>query len=635
MPEQSFLLWIGFTGFILLMLALDLGVFNRRPHVISMKEALLWFSAWTGLALIFNVGIAFFHERGGEAAIEFFTGFLVEKSLSIDNIFVFLLIFNFFHVPQAYQHKVLFWGIIGALVLRAGFILGGLTLLERFHWTIYLFGGFLIFTGISMMRKKETPRSPEDNRIVRLFRRFFPVSERYDGNRFFTHLPSGGRAATPLFIVLLALESSDIVFAVDSIPAIFAITGDPFIVYTSNIFAMLGLRSLYFAVSGFMRMFHFLHYGFASIILILGFKMVLSDVYKLPISLSLVLIVVILLLCIIISLLRPRKSDLKLMFERPEKLGLLPFRRLLLIENIIDLGDIRVRDSMRYRSGVRSLRLDLPWEENVKIISQNRLSRYPLQENAAAAPLGVVHIKDLFLKHPFLMRDGVSPGELKTLCQPPLLFREDTPLEEALARFQRNYKHLALVFNAHQEWTGIISLEDVLEELVGKIGDEFDAARSGQYVSLGDAITPGRVLFGVRGSNLQDAIKDIFAHIRESELPSPGRKILDALLKREKDIPTYMGKNLAIPHCRLDILEEPLLIFARSDEGIPLPASNERIELVFLLLTPARMARLHPRLLADIVGLTKSDYVTGRLRNADNPEEVIVAIRDGQQIVLD
>ena len=265
------------------MLGLDLGLLQRRPHVIGMKEALAWFGVWTALALLFNVGILLFHERGTEAGLEFFAGFLVEKSLSIDNVFVFILIFNYFHVPPAYHHKVLFWGIVGAIVLRIVFIVGGLALMERFHWTIYLFGAFLLATGISMMRKKESHFAPENNWVIRTFRRFFPVTDRYENNRFFVR-KDGRLWATPLFIVLLAIESSDIIFAADSIPAIFAITPDPFIVYTSNIFAMLGLRALYFAVSGFMQTFHLLHYGFASIITILGVKMLLSDVYKVPLS---------------------------------------------------------------------------------------------------------------------------------------------------------------------------------------------------------------------------------------------------------------------------------------------------------------------------------------------------------------
>ena len=227
----SFWLWVGFTVFILAMLALDLGVFQRRPHVPSTKEAMGWFGFWTGLALLFNLGIGLFHERGAQAGLEFFTGFLVEKSLSIDNVFVFILIFSYFHVPPTYQHKVLFWGIVGAIVLRAGFIVGGLALMERFHWTIYVFGAFLLFTGFMIMRKKEAKYDQEKNWVLRTFRRFFPVTDRYEGNRFFAH-KEGRRWATPLFLALLAVESSDIIFAVDSIPAIFAITKDPFIVYT-------------------------------------------------------------------------------------------------------------------------------------------------------------------------------------------------------------------------------------------------------------------------------------------------------------------------------------------------------------------------------------------------------------------
>lgn len=233
-------LWGGFTLFILAMLALDLGVFQRRPHAITTREAIGWFGFWVGLAMLFNVGVVFLYPRGGEAGLEFFTGFLVEKALSIDNVFVFILIFGYFHVPETYQHKVLFWGIIGAIVLRAGFIVGGLALMERFHWTIYIFGLFLLGTGIAMMRKKESKYDPEKNLIIRNFRRFFPVTDRYEGNRFFAR-KDGRLWVTPLFIVLLAVESSDIIFAVDSIPAIFAITSDAFIVYTSNIFAMLGL----------------------------------------------------------------------------------------------------------------------------------------------------------------------------------------------------------------------------------------------------------------------------------------------------------------------------------------------------------------------------------------------------------
>jgi len=629
--NETLILWGGFTLFIIAMLALDLGVFQRKPHVISMKEALAWFGVWTGLALIFNLGIILFHDRGGQAGLEFFTGFLVEKSLSIDNIFVFILIFGYFRVPQLYQHKVLFWGIVGAIVLRVTFIIGGLALMERFHWMIYLFGGFLLFTGISMMRKKSEHATPENNWVVRTFKRFFPVSDRYDGNKFLTRI-DGRTVATPLFIVLLAVESSDIIFAVDSIPAIFAITQDPFLVYTSNIFAMLGLRALYFAVAGFMRMFHFLHYGFASIILILGIKMLLSDVYKVPVALSLVLILVILLVCVIISLLRPRRDDLKLMFERPEKLGLLPFRRLLLIENIVDMGDITVRDSMRQRSGVSYLRLDQPWQENLAVLRETRFSRYPLLESAEAKPSGIVLLKDLAL-----LESGTTPDSqiLRKTARPCTELLEDMPIEDAMTKLQRGHHHMAIVQNAKGEWTGLITMEDILEELVGKIGDEFDIGRSGQIVSLAEAMSPARVLFGLQAQNMVEAIERIISQLPAQELPADARKIVTSVLQREAAMTTYLGQGLAIPHCRLASIEKPVLVFARSEEGIPLEQSNDRVELIFLLITPERMARIQPRLLADIVGLIESEYVTERLKKAEQPDEVIEAIRDGQQVVLD
>ena len=623
-------LWIGFTAFILAMLALDLGVFQRRPHVLTTREAMGWFAVWTSLALLFNVGILMFHERSGEAALEFFTGFLVEKSLSIDNIFVFLLIFGYFQVPATYQHKVLFWGIVGAIILRAGFIVGGLALMERFHWMIYLFGSFLLITGIFMMRRKEAQFDPGKNWVIRAFRRFFPVSDRYDGNRFFTNR-NGVRVATPLFIVLLAVESSDIIFAVDSIPAIFAITSDPFIVYTSNIFAMLGLRALYFAVSGFMQMFHFLHYGFASIILILGVKMLLSDVYKIPVALSLVLIIFILLICVIVSLLRPRRSDLKMIFERTEKLGLIPFRRLLLIENIIDMGELRVRDAMRRRSGVRVLRTDEPWVENLEVISRTHFSRYPIM-NGEEKPFGVIHVKKIPFAEP---HTAMTPERIRALARPALELGEDLPLEEALARFQRRYEQIALVVNEAGEWTGIISIEDVLEEIVGKIGDEFDLDRADASISLADALSPGRVVLELEAESLQDAIRSILHGVAPEELPVDPKVVIEAVQKREESMGTFVGNGLALPHGRLPNLSKPLLLFARCKEGIPVDGTNHRIELIFLLLTPTGLARMQPRLLADIVGLMESEYVRERLLKVETAEELIETVRAAQQVVLD
>ena len=629
--NQQLALWGGFTLFVLAMLALDLGLFQRRPHVIGMKEAMAWFGVWTGLALLFNIGVILFHARGGEAGLEFLTGFLVEKSLSIDNIFVFILIFNYFHVPSAYQHKVLFWGIIGAIVLRMIFIVGGLALMQRFHWTIYVFGAFLLFTGLAMMRKKEEKYDPEKNWAIRSFRRFFPVSDRYEGNQFFTR-KDGKLWATPLFVVFIAIESSDIVFAADSIPAIFAITPDPFIVYTSNIFAMLGLRALYFALSRFMQMFHFLHYGFASIITILGVKMLLSEVFEVPIAVSLVLIVFVLLMCVIVSLLRPRRADLKLMFERTERLGLIPFRRLLLIENIIDLGDLAVRDAMRKRSGVRTLRLDMPWEENLRVISQTHYSRYPLLERDEAKPIGVIHVKKIPFAEPAA---EITRERLKKVARPCLEMREDFPLEDALARFQRRSEQIATVVDGQGQWTGIITIEDVLEELVGKIGDEFDAERAAPSISLADALTPGRVIFELRAESMPEAIQQIVASIPREELPADPQIIINVVQQREATMSTYLGKGLAVPHGRLDDLERPLLAFARSEEGIALASTNERAELIFLLLTPSRMARIQPRLLADIVGLIESEYVADRLREGSTPKEVVETIRAAQQVALD
>jgi tellurite resistance protein TerC len=631
MFNEQWMMWGGFTLFIIIMLIIDLGVFQRKPHVVSRKEALLWFSVWMGLAMLFNIGIALFHERGTQAAIEFFTGFLVEKSLSIDNVFVFILIFNYFRVPPVYQHKVLFWGILGAIIMRVAFIIGGLTLMHRFHWIIYVFGTFLVFTGIGMMRKNDSDYDPEKNWILRAFQRHFSVTTTFVDSRFF--LRSDGRLwATPLFIVLLAIESSDIIFAVDSIPAIFAITSDPFIVYTSNIFAMLGLRALYFAVGGFMQMFHFLHYGFASIILILGLKMLLSDVYHVPVFVSLVLIVFILLICIILSLLRPRSDDLKPLFRRTERMGLIPFRRLLFIENIIDLDELRVRYAMRNLDGVKIIHLDRPWEENLRMIRETKYSRYPVVEREGGSPKGIIHIKSLLTVSSL---EQLTVEQLQPLVRPCLDFQEDVPLEEALARFQGRSEQMAVVFNKKQKWTGIITLEDVMEELVGRIGDEFELEREGPVISLADALSPGRIIFDLRADSMDEAIRQIISRIPRKEWPVDPKLIAEAVLKREQAMPTYLRSGLSIPHARLDGLSKPVLAFGRSPDGVPLEKDLERAELFFLLLTPGSMARLQPRILAEIVGLFESEYVIESLRRATTPEEIINEIRTAQQVVLD
>jgi tellurite resistance protein TerC len=296
-------IWLGFNLFVAAMLALDLGVFHRHAHTVKVREALSWTVVWIVLALCFNVGVYFWH--GKQAALEFLAGYLIEKSLSVDNIFVFLLIFSYFKIPNQYQHTILFWGIVGALVLRAVFILAGVTLLHHFHALIYVFGGFLIFTGIRLALEKDKEIHPERNVVLRGFRKFMPVTTYLHDSKFFVR--EGGRlSATPLFIVLLVVETTDVIFAVDSIPAILAITKDPFIVYTSNVFAILGLRALYFALAGVMEKFHHLHYGLSAILIFVGVKMLIADWYKIPIGVSLGFIASALLLSVWASIKWPK-----------------------------------------------------------------------------------------------------------------------------------------------------------------------------------------------------------------------------------------------------------------------------------------------------------------------------------------
>lgn len=309
MFDGTIWLWVGFNLFVLGMLALDLGVFHRHAHAVTIKEATLWSVAWITLAMIFNAGLYFFWDviapgsayTNGEAALAFFTGYLIEKSLSVDNIFVFVLIFTYFAVPAVYQHRVLFWGILGALLMRGILIVIGAALLKEFHWIIYVFGAFLIFTGIKMAFHKTEEMHPEDNPLVRLVRRLMPITNTYEGDNFFIRR-AGVLMATPLFLVLVIVESTDLIFAVDSIPAIFAVTQDPFIVYTSNVFAILGLRSLYFLLAGFMDKFYYLKFGLSVILTFVGIKMVMIDIYKIPIGLSLAVIAGVLVVAVVASL---------------------------------------------------------------------------------------------------------------------------------------------------------------------------------------------------------------------------------------------------------------------------------------------------------------------------------------------
>jgi tellurite resistance protein TerC len=297
-------MYVVFTLFILALLLVDLGLFQRKPRDIKIKEALGWSAVWISLALFFNVGLYFWHGR--DASLQFFTGYLIELSLSVDNLFVFLLIFMYFKVPTQYQHKVLFWGIIGAQVMR-GLLIGlGVTLIMRFHWILYLFGVFLVVTGVKMAFQDEAAEiRPERNILVRMFKRFVPVTSGYHGSRFFLKL-DGRRYATLLFIVVLVVETTDLLFALDSIPAIFAITTDPFIVYTSNIFAILGLRSLYFALAGLMNLFHYLRVGLAIVLTFVGLKMLLAGVFPISIVVTLVIVAGVILLSVGASLMWPK-----------------------------------------------------------------------------------------------------------------------------------------------------------------------------------------------------------------------------------------------------------------------------------------------------------------------------------------
>lgn len=304
--EINIWFWVIFNAFVLLMLALDLGVFHKKLHVVSVKEALIWSGIWISLALCFNGFI--YYMFGETKALEFLTGYVIEKALSVDNIFVFVLIFSYFHIPAIYQHKVLFWGIIGALIMRVIFIFAGVALLEKFHWTIYIFGGILIFTGIKMLFDTDKKIEPDKNPVIKFFKKIMPTTNELHGDKFFIK-QNQKSYATPLFIVLILIEITDLIFAVDSIPAILAVTQDQFVVYTSNVFAILGLRSLYFALANIIDRFKYLAVGLAIILVFVGIKMIIIDFYKIPIHFSLLIIFLILIFSVIFSLIKTKKTN--------------------------------------------------------------------------------------------------------------------------------------------------------------------------------------------------------------------------------------------------------------------------------------------------------------------------------------
>jgi tellurite resistance protein TerC len=299
-------LWAGFILFVVAMLALDLGVFHRKAHAVGFREALSWSVVWVSLALLFNAAVWWFF--GAQKGVEFLTGYLIEKSLSVDNIFVFVVIFAALRIPSEYQHRVLFWGILSALVMRAVMIFAGAAMIARFHWLIYVFGVFLILTGIKLFFQSGKEAAPQESWAMRLVRRVVPSTERFDGSRFFT-MENGRRVATPLLMALILVEITDVIFAVDSIPAIFAITLDPFIVFTSNIFAILGLRSLYFLMAGLVDKFRYLKVGLAAVLVFVGVKMTIVDLYKIPPAWSLVIVLTLLGASIAASLLVARNDS--------------------------------------------------------------------------------------------------------------------------------------------------------------------------------------------------------------------------------------------------------------------------------------------------------------------------------------
>ncbi len=308
MVIESHYLWIAFNVFVLGMLVLDLGVFHRKAHAVTVKEALIWTGVWICLALSFSVFIYYYF--GSEKAYEFLTGYVIEKSLSVDNIFVFIMVFSYFNVSSSAQHKVLFWGIAGALVMRIIFILVGIELIHRFHWLIYIFGAFLIYTGIKFLTQKDEVISMDNNPIVKVMKKIFRVTPDFVGERFFTRIDNK-IWITPLFIVVIIIEASDLIFAVDSIPAVLAISDDPFIVYTSNVFAILGLRSLYFALAGIEKYFKNLKYGLALILIFVGTKMAITDLYKISVGVSLGVIVVVLAVSVLTSMFKKEPAEVK------------------------------------------------------------------------------------------------------------------------------------------------------------------------------------------------------------------------------------------------------------------------------------------------------------------------------------
>jgi tellurite resistance protein TerC len=491
------LLWAGFALVVIALLTLDLGVFHRKAHVVGLKEALTWSAVWILLALLFNLGVYVW--GGAETALEFLTGYLLEKVLSIDMIFVFMLIFGYFRVPARYQHTVLFWGIIGALIMRIVLIAAGITLIQVFHWLNYAFGAFLILTGIKMSLQKGQAIRPERSPMVRVLRRVMPVTEEYHGARFFVE-QGGRRLATPLFVALLIIETTDFVFAIDSIPAVLAITSDPFVVYTSNVFALLGLRALYFAVAGIVPVFHHLHYGFAAILTFAGLKMALAGFYEMPVELALGVIGGILFVAMLASMVKPRDAQIIALMDQGSQAGTFQEGERKLVERVLRFGDQRVGQIMVPRTQVVWLDLDDSIEKVRRTIDESGHSRFPVGTGSLDRVVGLVHVKDL------LVQSLTGPTvDVRAALRAALFVPEHMHALKVLESFKQNRSHLAVVVDEHGVTQGVVTLHDMLEAIAGDL-PTLDQPDTREPRAVRDSDGTWRVDGGLAMARLREAL---------------------------------------------------------------------------------------------------------------------------------
>jgi tellurite resistance protein TerC len=456
------LLWGLFGAIVLGLLALDLGVFRRTAHAVTFREAIRWSALWIAVAVGFDLLILVW--RGPEPAVEFLTGYLIEKALSIDQLFVFVLLFSAFRVPGAYQHTVLFWGIFGALVTRFVLIAAGVTLIQAFHWLLPVFGAFLLLTAIRLaFRQDQTPR-PDRNVLVRAARRLLPMTDDYADDRFVVRR-DGRRLVTPLFLVLVAIETTDVVFALDSIPAILAITLDPFVVYTSNVFAMLGLRSLYFALSGILPFFHHLHHAFAGILAFAGARMLLAGVVEIPDGVALGVVGGLLFVAMVASVVRPRESQIQALLAQGTEAGQFERTEAELVGRVFHLGDRRVGSLMTPRPDVIWLDPDDSREELARKIRLAPDSQFPVARGSLDDVIGVVRAKDL-LGTVLTTGDALDLG---TEARRPLLVPEHLPALTVLDLLRRAHVDAALVVDEFGTVEGLVTLRDIAEAILGDI----------------------------------------------------------------------------------------------------------------------------------------------------------------------